>query len=65
MLGQVRSQNAYMVEMKLTISSLYNTFNHGLIDHSCGEFVSYAIDRLSDYPRVPIIVDNIYGNGTK
>ncbi|RZP84158.1 acyltransferase [Vibrio vulnificus] len=43
-----------------TISSLYNTFNHGLMDHSCGEFVSYAIDRLSDYPRVPIIVDNRY-----
>lgn len=42
-----------------TIEGLYS-IRKGVIDSSCGDFVSYAINEIKKYPNVPIIVDNRY-----
>lgn len=43
-----------------TIENIFNTLNHGLVDNSCGEFISYAISEMKKYPSVPVIIDNRY-----
>lgn len=42
-----------------TIEGVFNT-REGIVDRSCGDFVSYAINEIKKYPNVPIIVDNRY-----
>lgn len=42
-----------------TIEGIFN-IKKGIIDRSCGDFVSYAINEIKKYPNIPIIVDNRY-----
>lgn len=43
-----------------TIENIFHTLNNGLINETCGEFVSYAMKQVSKYPNVPIVIDNRY-----
>lgn len=43
-----------------TIENIVHTLNNGLINETCGEFVSYAMKQVSKYPNVPIVIDNRY-----
>lgn len=43
-----------------TIEDVFNTRNKGVEDHSCGQFIKYAVNKLKDYPNVPVVVVNRY-----
>tara|TARA_Y100000588_G_C14270090_1_gene931944 strand:- start:184 stop:2151 length:1968 start_codon:yes stop_codon:yes gene_type:complete len=43
-----------------TIENIYHTLDNGLINTSCGDFVSYAMKEVIKYPNIPVIIDNRY-----
>ena len=40
-----------------TIKEMYN-FRNGILNPSCGDFVSYALEEVKKYPKVPIVIMN-------
>lgn len=43
-----------------TIKGIYNTRNHGIPDHSCGNFIEGKLAKLPQYPNVPVVILNRY-----
>ncbi|MBU2869365.1 acyltransferase family protein [Colwellia sp. E2M01] len=43
-----------------TIEGIYHIHNKEVPDYSCGDFISYALREIANYPQIPIIIDNRY-----
>lgn len=43
-----------------TIEGAYHIRNKGIPDYSCGNFISYALEEIRKYPKIPLIIDNRY-----
>jgi len=43
-----------------TIENVYNIRDRGTPDYSCGHFISYALNEISKYPNIPIVISARY-----
>ena len=58
-LPENRSVLDWTMHRCVTIKNLYIN-SAGQIDYSCGDFVSYALEKVKNYPNVPIVIMNRY-----